>query len=132
MSLRILLPTPVLFVQVFPKDLRPATYPDPNQPGEVIGVTELERRGEYIGRLETKVGKISMPVVDMVKGCLQNSPSLRPTAVNCLDELEEARRMLEDDIVAGSCVVDMLRIRLEKEIIAKDRRIKILERQTVS
>ena len=112
--------------------MRPATYPDPNQPGEVIGITELERRGEYVGGLEAKVGIIPVLIVNMVKDCLHNRPILRPTAVNCLDVLEEVGRMLEDELVAGSYTIDMSKIRLQKEIVTKNRRVMVLERQTVS
>ena len=48
---------------------------NPNNPNNVIGVTEFDRREEYINLIENE-----HPLMTLIQGCLSNSPSHRPTS----------------------------------------------------
>ncbi len=122
----------IVLWQVFPCNLRASTLPDPSKPGEVIGVSELERRGEYISLLETKTGRVSMDTVCLTKECLDNDPNRRPSASECLGRLENITDTIQNNFELSFGKVDVMRIKLEKEKMAKDREINLLIRQKVS
>ena len=111
--------------------MRAKTYLNPDNSGGVIGLTELERRGEYISRLETLMERISVEAIDLVKECLHNDSAQRPGAGDCLRRLKEITAMLEENYSSSFGKVDITRIKLEKEIVAKDKRIQMLERLKV-
>ena len=73
--------------QVFPDDLLPHTYPDPQNPSRLLGRSELERRGDYMTILHHQLGE-SHPLVELVKQCLHNDPEFRPTAETVLHQLD--------------------------------------------
>ena len=68
-------------------------YADPDSPGRLLGRTEVERRQLYFDQLE---GNIQL--IQLIKTCLHNDPSQRPTAEQLVTELE---RMKSD--VEGPC-----------------------------
>ena len=80
----------VLFTitQVFPCNLLPLIYPDPDRPGAVRGRTEVERREKYFkiaeGSLKTDEDQ---RLIKLSQHCLQNDPSSRPKAEVILEEL---------------------------------------------
>ena len=74
--------------QVFPQDLLPSTHPDPGSPGRVLGRSEVERRERYFTELQQQLGE-GHPLEGLIKECLDNSPSRRPTAEQLLSRLEE-------------------------------------------
>ena len=61
-----------------------ATRVDPNNPKCVIGLSEAERRAEY---LDT-IGR-GHPLMWLIECCLSNSPNLRPTASNLVEHMRE-------------------------------------------
>jgi serine/threonine protein kinase len=48
---------------------------NPNNPSDVVGVTEFDRREEYINLIGNE-----HPLMTLIQGCLSNSPSHRPTS----------------------------------------------------
>ena len=48
---------------------------NPNNPNDLVGVTEFDRRGEYIYLIGNE-----HPLMILIQGCLSNSPSYRPTS----------------------------------------------------
>ena len=52
-----------------------AVQVNPNNPNDVIGVTEFDRREEYINLIGNE-----HPLMILIQGCLSNSPSHRPTS----------------------------------------------------
>jgi hypothetical protein len=79
---------------VFPGDLLEHTYADPDRPGRLEGRTEVERRQLYFDQLLER----DVQLVRLIKTCLHNDPSQRPTAEQLVTELE---RMKSD--VEGPC-----------------------------
>lgn len=68
-------------------------YADPDNPGRLLGRTEVERRQLYFDQLEGNA-----QLVQLIKTCLHNDPSRRPTAEQLVIELE---RMTGD--IEGPC-----------------------------
>ena len=61
-----------------------------------MGRSEEERRQEYIEQLEDRYPRGSRhPFVQLVKRCLKNNPSDRPTAEEVMSSLEEMKADIE-------------------------------------
>ena len=84
-------------MQVFPCDLLEHNYPDPENPDRLTGRTEVERRGQYFESLEQTVlcGRQHQPLVQLIKDCLHNTPSRRPSTEQLLQALEEMKATIE-------------------------------------
>ena len=74
-------------MQVFPGNLLPHNYPDPDNPGRLVGRSEVERRTDYIKPLYKELGELH-PLVQLVHQCLHNIPAQRPSAEELLQQLE--------------------------------------------
>ncbi len=72
------------------------TRPDPDNPGMVIGLTEIQRRNRHMKKLVQKLGGEKHPLVELVTQCLHNDPKQRPSAGQVLSQLEEMRAKIED------------------------------------
>ena len=77
---------------MFPGNLLEPNHPDPSNPTQLLGRSEVNRREKYFEHLERKLQESAgYPLVGMVKQCLKNIPQERPTAeqlVRTLDELK--------------------------------------------
>ena len=84
------LPTLYVCVQVFPGDLLEHTYPDPNNPRQLLARSEVDRRGNYFEHLERQLhtGSAGYSLVGVVKQCLENIPEERATAEQLVRVLE--------------------------------------------
>ena len=80
--------------QVFPGDLLPHNYPDPDNPGRLLGRSEVERRMDYIQPLRDQLGE-QHPLLQLVCQCLHNTPAQRPSAEELLQQLEAVRPQVE-------------------------------------
>ncbi len=74
--------------QVFPRDLLPPNYPDPQDASRLLGRSEVERRRDYIAQLHQQLGQ-DHPLVRLIKRCLGNDPAHRPSAEEVLQRLEQ-------------------------------------------
>ena len=74
-------------MQVFPGNLLPHNYPDPDNPGRLVGRSEVERRTDYIKPLYKDLGE-QHPLAQLVCQCLHNIPAQRPSAEELLQQLE--------------------------------------------
>ena len=83
----------LLILQKFPEDLEAPNYIDPDDPEKkrLLGRTEVERRAEYFTQLEKEMAEsqIAFPV-QLIKGCLDNDPSARPTVEQLEGEMQFA------------------------------------------
>ncbi len=67
-----------------------------------------------------------------MKQCLQNDPPERPGTEELLARLQEVRMEVEGQYVGSHSIkLDMVRMRLAKEVREKDRRIEELTQQQV-
>ncbi len=66
----------------------------------------------------------------MVKQCLQNDPHERPSTENLLTRLQRMRMEVEGEY-GGPVKLDMVRVRLTKEVREKARRMEELTQQQV-
>lgn len=57
--------------------------PDPNRPGHLYPLTEIERREKYLARFSE-----DHPLLPLIHHCLENIPSERPSAANILGKIE--------------------------------------------
>ncbi len=77
-------------MQVFPHDLLPPNYPDPQDASRLLGRSEVERRRDYMARLHQQLDQ-GHPLVRLIGQCLHNDPAHRPSAeevLQCLEQLE--------------------------------------------
>ena len=116
-----------LNLQRFPGTLLPSTFYDA---GNLQARNEVQRREQYIETLEALVGRYHPALVELVKECLHNSPDQRPTTDDLLARLQRMREEVEGEY-GGSVKLDMVRVRLAKEVKIKDRRIEELTQQQV-
>ena len=114
--------------QVFPGDLLEHTYPDPNNPRELLARSEVRRRGNYFECLEGKLDKwnAGYPLVGVVKQCLENISEERPTVEQLVRVLEGLKEDTE-----GSCgeltTMDAARLVKTELVLKKKSRIKVDE-----
>ncbi len=73
--------------QIFPKDLKPATYRDPAT-RRLVARSEVERRENYIVPMKAALGE-THPLVQLILACLEFDQEDRPSAVVVLRGLEE-------------------------------------------
>ena len=76
------------------------------------------------------MGRYHPALVELVKECLHNSPDQRPTTDDLLARLQRMKEEVEGEY-GGSVKLDMVRVRLAKEVKIKDRRIEELTQQQV-
>jgi hypothetical protein len=82
--------------QIFPGKLLEPTYSDPNNQESLLGRSEVDRRQVYIDQLERKLPDGGLhPLVQLVKQCLKNTASQRPTAEDVLRSLEEMKPVID-------------------------------------
>ena len=119
------------YMQKFPGDLLPSTFPDPDNPGTVKGRTEIERRQKYVDLLELGILCSNHPnLIQLVKQCLHNAPNERPNTDELLSALQGMKVEVEGDY-GGPFGLDMVRVRLAKEVKAKERRTEELTQEKV-
>ena len=118
-------------MQVFPSDLLEPNYADPDSPGRLLGRSEVERRQAYFDQLEGKA------LVALIKICLHNDPSMRPTAEQLVTALVEVKGDIEGPcgelatMDAARQVKTAMALKKEKlnQITAKDQEIQQLQQQ---
>ena len=101
-------------MQVFPGDLLPHNYPDPENRRRLIGRSELERRGDYIDQLHQQLGE-RHPMVQLVEQCLDNDPDYRPSSEDVLQRLEGMRSQIRDPY-QGLTRVEMVKLLEQKDV----------------
>ena len=72
-------------IQEWPIPLMEMFCPDPDHPGRLIAVTEVDRRADYLDRMGE-----GHPLTSLATRCLQNDPRLRPTTSEIVQEVEDA------------------------------------------
>ena len=97
----------------------------------IRGRSELERRWRYIELLESLVNPLHPGLVQQVKQCLHNVPGQRPSTDELLATLKSMKVEVEGEY-GGPVKLDMVRVRLAKELNLKDRRIGELTQLQVS
>ena len=87
--------------ETFPCDPLAHTYLDAES-GVLIARTELQRRSEYIEKVNTQLlacGQLcgDHPLIRLIQQCLHNGPHKRPNICDVLSLLEEARAGIRDE-----------------------------------
>ena len=77
--------------QVFPGDLLEPTYANPSNPEQLIARSEIERRRRFLDKLERE----QHCCIQLIKDCLHNFASRRPTAEQLVATLEGMRANIE-------------------------------------
>lgn len=110
--------TKIKSIQLFPGDLMEPNYADPDNPEQLMARTEVERRQPYFDQLEGKT------LVSLIKTCLHNSPSRRPTAGQLVGALKEARETIEGPY-GELAIVDAVRyVRTTKALKSRQQRMR--------
>lgn len=116
--------------QIFPGDLLASRCLNPEKLKEVRARNELERRGKYIDSLESQIGSTHPDLVQLVKKCLHSLPNQRPSTEELLTRLQEMRVGMEGRY-GGPIKLDLVRLRLTKELEIQNERVKELTQQQV-
>ena len=105
-----------------------ATQADPDNPGHVIGRTEVERRDVYMKKLEGQFSESHPVLVQLVSQCLDNDPLTRPSSEEILGILQEKKKDMEE-IHGGHWkkILNVTSILVAKELNIKDKQIKKLQ-----
>ncbi len=86
----------------------------------------------YIELLESLFIANHPTLVELVKQCLQNDPPERPSTEELLTRLQGMRMEVEGEYGGNHPIkLDMVRLRLTKEVKEKDRRLEELTQQQV-
>ena len=114
--------------QVFPGDLLSATDMDPDNPGQVIGRTEVKRREVYIKKLEVQFSESHPVLVQLVSQCLHNNPHTRPSSDQLLGRLCAVKTEVEK-MYGGNMgrQLNISNVLLVKEMKMNDKRIEELQ-----
>ena len=123
---------------MFPGDLLQPTYTDPDHPGRLVGRSEVGRRQAYFDQLEDLLpGGVRRLLVQMIKDCLRNDPSQRPTAEQLVTALEGMKGDIEGpcgelatmDAVRQVKIAKALKKEKIDQLAAKDHEIQQLQQQ---
>ena len=95
----------------------------------IRGRSELERRGRYIELLESP---LHPGLVQLMKLCLHNVPGQRPSTYELLATLQRMKVEVEGEFGGSPIRLDIVRVKLAKEVKLKDRRIGELTQLQVS
>ena len=109
--------------QIFPGTLLPHTYPDPDNPGRLLGRSEVERRTDYIQLLYEQLGE-EHPLLQLVCQCLHNIPAQRPFAEELLQQLHAVRPQIEDEYGRQQVKVEMARLQVAMMSLLRTRKTK--------
>ena len=106
---------------MFPGDLPESTYTDPDNPEVVLGRSEVERRRKYIDQLEKELrdGE-NHPLTQLIKQCLQNAPTRRPTTEQLVTELQGMRADIEGPCGAVARIDAIRQVVTMKEILGRE------------
>lgn len=74
------------FLQIYPRDLPAPTYTAADD--SIRGRSEVEHRDRYIKEMESQIGSLQPHLVQLVKDCLHNTESKRPTTEQLLLKLQ--------------------------------------------
>ena len=118
-------------MQRFPGDLLPSTFYNDHR--VIQPRTEVQRREQYIELLEAHIGVLYPNLVLLVKQCLQDIPDQRPSTDELLATLQRMKVEVEGEYAYGGPFrLDMVRVRLAKEVKSRDTQIEELMQQQVS
>ena len=119
-------------MQVFPGELLEPNHTDPEDPARLLGRSEVERRQPYFNQLEEF--KVLTP---LIKICLHNDPSRRPTAERLVTILKEMKEDIEgpcgelatvDAVRQVKTAMALKKVRID-QLAAKDQEIQQLQQQ---
>ena len=101
-------------------------WPNPGQynrveGGKLVAVTELQRRQQYINQFTPKESELFLP---LVRVCLQNDPSERPTSIQLVTQMSKFAKSLPR--VPNSMVIGQLRQTVDE----KDKQLQAKADQT--
>ena len=116
--------------QIFPGSLLQPNYPDPEDPDNFLGRSEVRRREHYFEQLEDLLpGGIRQVLVQLIKSCLHNAPSRRPTAEQLVTSLEVMKGEVEGAYGELATVDAVRQVRTVKALKAKRNEIERLQEQ---
>ena len=117
----------IFTVKIFPGDLLEATYTDLEHCGRLLARSEEERRGQYIEQLDYQLPRSrdkEHPFVQLVKTCLKNEPSDRPTAEEIITTLDEMKVDIEGPCGSVTRIDAVRQVVMMREILQKETEVR--------
>jgi serine/threonine protein kinase len=92
-------------------------WPEPGPPtryeGEkLIGVNELQRREQYLIAFSPKENELFFPII---RSCLDNRPSLRPTSLQLVAQMRQIEASHPRIVSSGEATITQLRVGLQQK-----------------
>ena len=85
---------------------------------------------KYIDKLESLINPLHPTLVQLVTQCLHNAPYERPSTDDVLARLQRMKVEVEGEYGGSPIRLDMMRVRLVKELKRKEMRIEeLIQRQ---
>lgn len=87
--------------QEYPLHLKAATHPDPTKPGNLIAVSEVDRRDKYFAKAYSLLTDTTAPEFDLIRlsrSCLDNEANNRPSIQDLLSELKSMKEKIPDEL----------------------------------
>lgn len=109
---------------MFPGDLLEHTFPNPEDPNRLIGRSEVERRAVYFQQLEESLHRKYHSLIQLIRSCLSNTPSRRPTAEQLCSVLEEMKAVIEGPYEEFSKLDAMRQVATTKALEKKKSKMK--------
>lgn len=82
-------------IREFPKNILPPTYT--TSEGHLAARNEVERRSEYMDKLNKALPKPDHPLYQLTLQCLHNEPTRRPASTELLHWLQEIQKLEQGD-----------------------------------
>ena len=101
-------------IREFPKDLLPPTYT--TLEGQLAARNEVERRSEYMDKLNKALPQPEHPLYQLTMQCLHNDPARRPASTELLHWLQEIQRLVQEDYEDSYPEASYLRITEEERV----------------
>ena len=113
--------------QVFPGALKSSTYPDPANAERILARSEIQRREDFLSKLEQLLaGGSRHPMVALIRQCLHNTPDRRPNTQGLVEQLVGMKAAIEGPYGDMVAKLDVARVGMSR---SRDMQVRELQQR---